>query len=256
MGDRALVDGNSGFGTEGIGGGAVSVFCDFDGTLTTTDIGFDLFDTFGKQEPLHSMLVSGELPVREYWRRIADTLREPMTRDVLDTYLLGILPDPGTGRLLELVRNVGVPFTLLSDGMSLYIERWLELHGFEAPTIFCNRAELDGEGRITVGFPWSSEECTCRSAVCKRNLVLDRTQPEGRIIYIGDGMSDFCPAELADIVFAKGALAAYCNENGLPHHSFRTLTEVLPILERHLKAKRIRSRKRAEDARKRAWREG
>lgn len=239
-----------------VGVEGVSIFCDFDGTLTTTDIGYDLFETYGLQEPLHSMLVSGELPIREYWRRVAATLREPMTHQRLDEYLLGISPDPGTEDLLDLVRRSEVPFTLVSDGMSLYIERWLRLHRLEVPKIYCNDAHLDPEGRVSLSFPWSCEECTCRSAVCKRNLVLDQTPPDARIIYIGDGISDFCPAELADVVFAKGALAAYCNDNGLPHHSFRTLSEVLPILERHLTAKRIRQRKRAEDARKRAWGEG
>lgn len=234
----------------------VSIYCDFDGTLTTTDIGYELFDTYGRQEPLHSMLVSGELPIREYWCRVAATLREPMTHELLDEYLLGIPPDSGTGDLLDLVRQLEVPFTLVSDGMSLYIERWLQLHRFDVPKVYCNDAHLDREGRITVSFPWSCEECTCRSAVCKRNLVLDQTPPDTRIIYIGDGMSDFCPSELADVVFAKGALAAWCNENGLPHHSFRTLTEVVPILEKKLTAKRIRKRKRAENARTRAWGEG
>lgn len=237
-------------------GVSASVYCDFDGTVTTTDIGFDLFERFGTQEPLHSELVAGDLPIREYWRRVAATLREPMTPERLDTYLLGIAPDPGARELFAMVERTGVPLTLVSDGMSLYIDRWLQLHGLPSPPTFCNDARLDDQGRILVDFPWAAEECSCRSAVCKRNIVLGRTPPEDRIIYIGDGMSDFCPSELADVIFATGSLAAWCNDNGLPHHSFRTLTDVLPILEKLLGGKRIRQRRRAENARNRAWGEG
>ncbi len=235
----------------------VSLFCDFDGTISSRDIGFDLFDTYGMQEPLHGRLKRGELPIQEYWREIVKTVVEPsLSHEELDRYLRQVPPDRGAADLFDLIERAETPFTIVSDGMDLYISRWMEIHGLPAKRLFCNHAELMADGEIRVSFPYASEECDCSSAVCKRNLLLGMIGEVERVIYIGDGMSDFCPAELADVIFAKGELAAYCNANGLPHHSWKSLTEVVPLLEKLLAGKRIRARKRALNARKRAWSQG
>ncbi len=235
---------------------SVSIFCDFDGTISSIDIGGDLFDRFGVQEPLRPMLKRGELAIEEYWKKIVKTVETPLTPDILDPYLQSIEPTRDIQALFDLVDRLAIPFTIVSDGLSIYIDRWMTMHGLASRPVICNDAWLNPEGGLEVSFPYATEECTCKSAVCKRNVVLGRIGDDERVVYIGDGMSDFCPAELADVIFAKGDLAAYCNANGLPHHSWRTFADVVPVLDKILAGKRIRSRKRANNARMRAWGEG
>ena len=43
---------------------------------------------------------------------------------------------------------------------------------------------------------------------------------------IGDGTSDRKAALLADVVFAKGALARWCALSAVPHRTFETLADV------------------------------
>lgn len=236
----------------------IRIFCDFDGTISTKDIGYDLFDRFGEQTPWHGDLLAGRIGIREYWRGVAGTLRAPLTDDLLDPYLLSVPIDPAVRDLLALVRRQGIPFTILSDGLSVYVHRYLELHGVDTAglPIICNRAGLDQEGRLKVEFPYSADGCECPSAVCKRNVVLASAGPDDRVIYIGDGLSDFCPAECADVIFAKGSLAAYCNRNGLPHHSWKRMHEVVRDLEKMLAQPRLRPRHQAVLARKRVWESG
>lgn len=231
------------------------LFSDFDGTISTTDIGFDLFDRFGVQEPWHAELLAGRIATADYWRRMAANLRVPITPELLDDYLRSIPIDPGIYPLLELCRAESIRFTIVSDGFDLYIERYLALNGVEGLELYANHAELDAEGRMRMTFPYAAEGCDCVSAACKRNIVLRAASPDARIVYIGDGVSDFCPAEHADIIFAKKKLAAHCNAERLPHYPFKTLSEVERQLHLLLERRRIRPRHQAVLKRKGVWEE-
>ncbi|MFW6437913.1 MAG: 2-hydroxy-3-keto-5-methylthiopentenyl-1-phosphate phosphatase, partial [Armatimonadota bacterium] len=48
-----------------------------------------------------------------------------------------------------------------------------------------------------------------------------------RVIYIGDGYSDRCPAMQADIVFAKHHLADLMDENGREYEDFDTFSDII-----------------------------
>lgn len=232
----------------------IHIFCDFDGTISTVDIGSALFDRFGRRSREdEDRLMSRELGIRDYWRKLATGLREPLTVERLDEYLGGIPIDPGFHELLALARDRGIPFTVASDGFDLYIERYLAINGATGVDVWCNHAELDDSGRMTMSFPHAAEGCDCFCAACKRNVVLVRADPEERIVYIGDGISDWCPAEHADIIFAKEQLAAYCNAHRLPHYPFKTLSDVARQLEKLLAKRRIRPRHQAALKRKKAW---
>ena len=47
---------------------------------------------------------------------------------------------------------------------------------------------------------------------------------------VGDGASDYKAALLADVVFAKGALAAWCARQGVTFTPFATLSDVRAVL--------------------------
>lgn len=72
------------------------------------------------------------------------------------------------------------------------------------------------------------------------------------MIYIGDGKSDTCAVQYADIVFAKGTLAAFCTAEGIPFHHYRSLSDVLIMLQTRDKERDYRPRRQAFLARKRA----
>jgi 2-hydroxy-3-keto-5-methylthiopentenyl-1-phosphate phosphatase len=83
--------------------------------------------------------------------------------------------------------------------------------------------------------------------------MLTRIADDDVVIYVGDGRSDTCAVQFADIVFAKGTLAAYCTSMRIPHHPYRSLMEVRIMLQKRMESRDFPRRRQAVLARKRAF---
>ena len=55
------------------------------------------------------------------------------------------------------------------------------------------------------------------SRLATANATIGPAAHRGLDIVVGDGRSDFCIAERAQLVLAKGQLAAHCRAKDLPH---------------------------------------
>jgi 2-hydroxy-3-keto-5-methylthiopentenyl-1-phosphate phosphatase len=53
---------------------------------------------------------------------------------------------------------------------------------------------------------------------------------ERTTVFVGDGTSDRHAARVADVVFATGALARWCADEGIAHVQFDTLADVATVL--------------------------
>lgn len=223
------------------------IFIDFDGTIAQTDIGDELFRRFGQFEPYHSQLLAGELSIREYWRTVFSTLPKGFGINELTDFLATQEVDPYFGHLIEFCRKHSFGLSVVSDGFDIYITPMLQKAGAGHLPRYTNIAEFRSDSPAILTFPGADEACTCFCASCKRNAVLKIVAPEELCVYIGDGYSDFCAARHADIIFAKKTLAAYCNENRLPHYPYKSLGDVVRILDSLLrKPAALRKRRQAE----------
>ena len=54
------------------------------------------------------------------------------------------------------------------------------------------------------------------------------------IVYIGDGHTDLCPIQLADLVYAKGFLKTHCEEKLFRFLPFQTFKDIKLGMERLL----------------------
>lgn len=233
---------------------SVRLFIDFDGTITTNDVGDELFKTFGQFEPVHSQLLEGQFGVAEYYHRSASMLRPEATPQTILAFAVRQRVDPGFASLLRVCAQHGIDVVVVSDGFDVYIDTILAPYQSQIAAVVCNRLVYDAQLlRWLPEFPGASESCSCFCASCKRNALLTMTGPDDVIIYVGDGRSDRCAVQHADVVFAKGALRTWCSTNGVPHHPIHGLGEASTILDRRLRTGDVRPRKQAELARKRAF---
>ena len=224
---------------------------DFDGTITVRDTGDDLFRTFGEFEPLHSQLLAGEMSVREYYKASAQRLRQDLRPDEITAFALTRDVDPGFAALVDLCRDNGAHVIVASDGFDAYIGPLLESVGYGDVEVYCNILDFTN-GTWDVRFPGATDACSCFCASCKRNAVLQHVGESDIVVYVGDGRSDTCAARHADIILATSHLAAWCTEERIPHHPFKTLHDVRRILASRFATSDLKPRRQAVLARKAA----
>ena len=230
----------------------IHIFTDFDGTITREDLGDALFMEFGDFAGHYPRLQAGELTVPEYWKRVVASLRRGLAPDDVRAWALRQSADDSFAPFVEFCKERSLPLSVVSDGFDAFSHQILEREGAGEIPRFCNRLLFKG-GVFSPLFPRRDEACSCFCASCKRNAVLRSAPPEALIVYIGDGYSDFCAAEHADVIFAKKSLAAHCNRLRLPHYPFVHFADVQRILTQLLTRRRLKYRHQATLRRKEAF---
>ena len=199
------------------------VFFDFDNTISCRDVLYDIIVRFSIDERWRSLEDAwrdGRIGSRECLTGQLESIRA--SKDELTDYLAKVPIDPQFQPLLALLDMRNIPVMITSDSFSFLIETVLRHHGIVGIPIYANEVAFDGS-RLLPSFPFHSPDCP-RCAHCKKRHVLanaDRTT-----VYVGDGISDICPAEHADLVFAKDSLLAHFRTTGRDCRTFRDLGDV------------------------------
>ncbi len=201
---------------------------DFDGTVTTVDVGDAVCERFAPPEwrDIDQQWVRHEISLPEAQRRMWALARA--TREEAVAFLDGEAGRlrPGLHSLLDGAAARGVEVWLASGGFDFYIEALL---GDALPRFarrFYNRARFDGD-RITVEFPHGELACGC-CAVCKGRVCDLARAAGGPVAFAGDGHSDRCVIGRADRIAAvRGStLARFLDERGARHAEFVRLDEL------------------------------
>ncbi len=204
----------------------IAVLCDFDGTVAQDDVGNLLFRTFATGDGAAEVLSRwkrGEISSRECLEHEASLVE--CCRDELQRFVHSRPLDPYFKDFHDFARQRGMEVVVLSDGLDYYIEQILFRNGLGEIEFFANRLRLEGQ-KMRVEFPWYNLlECT-DCGCCKTHHVFRYRQEGYFIVYVGDGLSDRCPCESADLVFAKGDLLEHCRARNIAHVEFRNFRDV------------------------------
>jgi 2-hydroxy-3-keto-5-methylthiopentenyl-1-phosphate phosphatase len=201
---------------------STSVFLDFDGTISTTDIGVFLMerlvgDSWLQIEDLYEQGIIGsrDCILREW------SLLRSAGRSLLRSVASEVTVDPGFRALLEGLCETGAEVTVVSDGFGFYVQDALSELGVPVRT-----AHVDWKS-LTITFPFRDAKCPCSECgTCKRTPVEEAASRGRSTVFVGDGNSDRHVAPLVDVLFAKDALARWCEENGIAYRSFSSLGDV------------------------------
>lgn len=204
----------------------VLVIADFDGTISLNDMGYDVLNRFSEEgwEEIDRSYCAGRIGSLEAYTRIFDFIRgsqEEMTRFVDERAVI----DPSFVDFYALCRKRGFDVKIFSDGLDFYIDFILQKHGLGMIEFYSNVVRFRGERRAGIDFPHANEMCM-KCGTCKSRLLEAERSSYEKIVYIGDGYSDVCPARRADLVFAKRVLYDRIASEGKPCFSYRNFQDI------------------------------
>lgn len=213
--------------------GKILVVSDFDGTITTKDTNDEIERVFGNEEneAIRARYLGGEIGIREAMALHHEQIKLTEA-DYIRFIAENIDVDPGFADFQRRLAAAGVPLVIVSGGNLRAVEIVLRGHKLEVPTVLANQFIFQDRD-IHMDFYHSDIECDqsygpCGN--CKARHIRALGRKNDKVVFIGDGFTDRCAARLADYVFAKDRLAAYCTNERIHHTIFRNFYDI----SRHL----------------------
>lgn len=219
-----------------------NIFVDFDGTISTRDVGEALFLEFGNEAEAMKIIdlwIDKKISSFESWELLCKTINN-FEIDHFDKFIATISIDESFNKFIDYCKEKDFSVFVVSDGFDLYIKKILERENLRHLKVFCNKLEVK-DNKIIPSFPYPDEECGI-CANCKRNHIIDNSGDLEFNVYIGDGLSDTCPAQFCDLIFAKKALLKFCEKNRITFSPFNYFNDVIEKLELLKSKKRLKKR--------------
>ena len=233
------------------------LFIDFDGTITTVDVGEAMFLKFGDPERAYDIIdrwVKDEITSIQTWQLLCETVTDfdPVK---FDEFLSAIKIDDSFVEFEKFCRSNNLDAWVVSDGLDYYINRILTKYDLDHLNVYSNKLSISATNELIPSFPHTDEECR-KCANCKRNHILNNSSDTDFTIYIGDGYSDTCPAQYCDFIFAKNSLLKYCEVNRISYFPFNTFSDVQKRMTELMNKKRLKKRHQADLKRKQVYLQG
>jgi 2-hydroxy-3-keto-5-methylthiopentenyl-1-phosphate phosphatase len=201
-------------------------FIDFDGTITEVDTCVAVLNAFAKDgwKDINDMWERKELTTEECAERALQLIN--VGPGELKSFLKTIKIDDYFLDFLAFCQQRGEQVYVLSDGYDLHIDTIFCKYGIKLP-YYANQLRYDSGFQIISHY----KNYTCGDCGTCKTTLMKRLNKEGyQCIYIGDGCSDTCPAEHADMVFAKDMLYEHCMKHGVAATHFNNFREIILYL--------------------------
>jgi 2-hydroxy-3-keto-5-methylthiopentenyl-1-phosphate phosphatase len=201
--------------------------CDFDGTVSPSDIGA----AFARRFSPGGLAETPEF--LEAWKRgdmghrdltLAQCAQLAVTRDQALAFTRGFALDPHFAPFARGARARGDAVAVVSEGLDFYVRDLLERAGLHDLPWSANLVRFE-DGRVVPEFQEAVEGCG-RCGNCKGAHVRAWRSRGYRVVLVGDGLSDRCGARDADQVLARRDLLAWCREQGIGATPFETFADV------------------------------
>lgn len=199
------------------------IISDFDGTITRCDGLYKFIATYaaGDWEKIEKDWSEGKISSKEClieeFKLVPD-----LSEELISSFVKTIEIDDSFKDFYKNICDKNIDFCVVSDGVDYFINKILERNNLFGLKIISNHGAFRGES-FELTFPNDFTACKNNAGTCKCKIIEDFREKYNQIIYIGDGVSDYCVAEKADKLYAKSKLADYCEERNIkfiPYNSF------------------------------------
>lgn len=207
---------------------------DFDGTITKKDSLYHFFDEYAselwldvEQQWKDGKISSKECLIKEF------ELVKNLDEELIEKYIETIETDNYFLEFTNFCKEKNIDFLIASDGVDYFINKILKRLNIPKVKLITNHGEFK-EGKFSLSFPNDFKDCENNSGTCKCKVVWDLKKKYDKIIYIGDGTSDFCVSKNADFLFAKSGLIEYCKANKIKYKPFNDFSDIIFTLNQSL----------------------
>ena len=204
-----------------------ALFFDFDNTITQGDVLDRVIERFSITEDWRrweDAWTRGDISTEQCLARQVAGLR--VSKAALLDFVADFPVDPNFGTIVSWAASEQIELAIVSDNFSCLVREIVARQAFPELPLFANELTFVRD-RPKAYFPFKSPDCA-RCANCKVEHF--KRFPGRSTIYVGDGLSDVCPALAADLVFAKDSLAAYLGDRGVRFEPFTSLESVADFL--------------------------
>jgi 2-hydroxy-3-keto-5-methylthiopentenyl-1-phosphate phosphatase len=206
------------------------VCSDFDGTICIPDSSEYLLQVFASSEwkELDKAVWAGRMTERDAFQKQISLLRLDWN-EARAALKSGVRIREGFQDFVEWCRARNVPFTILSSGLRPLIDELLTTADVTGLQIESHDVRMDPRGWKLMLHPGPRLADHCSN--CKCAFLSGQHGAGRRVIYIGDGYTDICPARFADLLFAADRLADELDRIHVPYHRFTTFQDIERALE-------------------------
>ncbi len=204
--------------------------CDFDGTISVDDVTDAMLERFARPgwREIESEWEAGLIGSGECMKRQVALL--DMSSAELDDFLTGVMIDPHFHSFVTAAKRLGIALQVVSDGIDRAIHFVLAQHGLDGLPVYANHLVQLDERRWRLTSPNAAAACVSACGTCKCELLARYTATSHKVLFVGDGRSDFCVAAKADFVLAKSRLINHCVGEGIAHADFGNFEEALALM--------------------------
>jgi len=203
--------------------------CDFDDTVTYKDISFLLLDAFAGMEWREYLekYRDDKLTVGEF-NRLSFSMVKAGRQEMLD-YIKGkIRLRPGFPDFTRFCREKGFRLVIVSNGLDFYIAEILKGMGFSDIEYHAAETRFDTKG---LKVRYVGADGTVLDKDFKLSWTKKFLSEKYRVVYVGDGNSDFVPAQQCDYIFATASLLRHCQQNNIACTPFTDFYDIIKAIE-------------------------
>lgn len=204
---------------------------DFDGTITEKDSLIAIMERFAPESwiELKDLTLSRQISVRKGVGEMFSLLGSSQKEEIIAFVKKQTIFRAGFLEFLHWCSEMQIEYKVLSGGIDFYIYPLLE-KVIPRENILCNQGDFSGANiRINWNSPCDSY-CHLDCGICKTSFIRRYDPSRFFRILLGDSVTDFGAATVADRVFARDALMAECQKIGIPAVPFNEFYDVIQTL--------------------------
>jgi len=202
-----------------------AVFCDFDGTITVEDTFADMLRLFVPDlaPELLEDIYGLKVPMPQGIRQLVESIPSRRYEEVLEHIGRAEVRE-GLDELLDFLESEGVPFYVVSGGLTGMVKRVLGTRAGRVQGIYAPDVDLNGS------FLHLTSDFESERGLLDKVKVMNLHPAEDRIT-IGNSLSDLYMSQDAELAFARDRLSTYLSDRNHPFKPWEDFHQVREVLQ-------------------------